>query len=218
MLETWSSLSRGAGNSILIQLLWYHIFFFHNTLALICILSSTLKAACKCTGFVHCTSSQHVECFLRCCWARCSNDLNNDLTCWAVRRFHKGSSWIKAENLGYARHCACVGSTCWALLCKCTRLCWATHGWPRNKENVEPCWAKNFSSFKCDSATEDSTPLNTSQQGVQMRLTCWAQHVDSLHSGQIQCICTRSREWHLARLKISPLYANKWQTFWNLGL
>ena len=25
------------------------------------------KVACKCTGFVHCTSFQHVECLLRCC-------------------------------------------------------------------------------------------------------------------------------------------------------
>ena len=69
---------------------------------------------------------------------------------------------------GYAGHCACVGSTCWALLCKCTRLCWATHGWPRNKGNVEQCWAKSLTSFKFD-----STRLNTSQQGVQMRSTCW---------------------------------------------
>ena len=99
MLETSSSLSRYGGNLILIQLLWYHIFFFHNTLALTCILSSTLKAACKCTGFVHCTSSQHVQCLLRCCWARCPNVLNNYSTCWAVRRFHKGSCLIMAENL-----------------------------------------------------------------------------------------------------------------------
>ena len=35
-------------------------------------------------------------------------------------------------------HCRCVGSTCWALLCKCTPLCWAPHGWPQNKGNVEP--------------------------------------------------------------------------------
>ena len=64
---------------------------------------------------------------------------------------------------------------------------------------------------------QDSTPFNTSQQGVQMRSTCWPQHVDSLHSGQIQCICMRPKELHLARLKISPLYANKWQAFWNLA-
>ena len=114
MLETWSSLSRYGGNLILVQLLGYHIFFFHSTLALICILSSILKAACKCTGLVHCTSSQHVECFSRCCWARWSNDLNNDLTCWGVRRFHKThvESWLRI--FGYAGHCACVGSTCWA--------------------------------------------------------------------------------------------------------
>ena len=37
---------------------------------------------------------------------------------------------------------------------------------------------------------QDSTPLNISQQGVQMRSTCWTQHVESLYSGQIQCICT----------------------------
>ena len=157
MLQTSSSLSRYGGNLILIQHLWSYIFFFHSTLALICILYFTLKAACKCTGFVHCTSSQHVECLLRCCWARCWNDLNNDLTCLAVRRFHKGSCWIM-RIFGYAGHCACVGSTCWALLCKCTWLCWATHGWPRNKENVEPCWAKSLTSFKFE-----STRLNTAQ-------------------------------------------------------
>ena len=50
-----------------LMILLYHIFFFHNTLALTCILSSTLKAACKCIGFVHCTSSQHIQCLLRCC-------------------------------------------------------------------------------------------------------------------------------------------------------
>jgi len=52
------------------------------------------KAACKCTGFVHCTSFEHVECLLRCCWAVCSNDLNNDSICWAFRRLHKDSCWI----------------------------------------------------------------------------------------------------------------------------
>ena len=76
-----------------------HFLLSKYTLAPLCILSSTFEAACKCTGFVYCTSSQHVECLLRCCWARCSNDLNNDLTCWVVRRFHKGSCWIMAENL-----------------------------------------------------------------------------------------------------------------------
>ena len=45
-------------------------------------------------------------------------------------------SWLRI--FGHARHCACVGSKCRALLCKCTRLCWATHGWQRNKGNVEP--------------------------------------------------------------------------------
>ena len=59
-------------------------------------------------------------------------------------------SWLRI-----AGHCASVGSTCWALLCKCTRLYWATHRWPRNKGNVEPCWAKSLTSFKFD-----STPLN----------------------------------------------------------
>ena len=56
---------------------------------------------CKCTVFVQCTSSQHVECLLRCCRSGCSNDLNNNTTCWAFRRFHKGSCWIMAENLRY---------------------------------------------------------------------------------------------------------------------
>ena len=69
---------------------------------------------------------------------------------------HVDSSW--PGIFGYAGHCACLGSTCWALLCKCTPLCWATHGWPRNKENVEPCWAKSLTSFKFD-----STRLNTAQ-------------------------------------------------------
>ena len=62
---------------------------------------------------------------------------------------------------------------------------------------------------------QDSTLLNTCQQVVQMRSTCWAQHVDSLYSGQIQCICTWLKEWDLATLKISPLHANKWKAFWN---
>ena len=79
---------------------------------------------------------------------------------------------------GYAGHCACVGSTSWALLCKFTRLCWTTHGWQRNKGNVErKVWpVSNLSQ-------QDSTPLNTSQQGVQMRSPCWAQHAESLYSG-----------------------------------
>ena len=41
---------------------------------------------------------------------------------------------------------------------KCTRLCWATHGWPWNKGNVDPCWAKSLTSFKFD-----STRLNIAQ-------------------------------------------------------
>ena len=63
--------------------------------------------------------------------------------------------WESLDTLGTAR---AWGSTCWALLCKCTRLCWATHGWPRNKENVELCWAKSLTSFKFE-----STRLNTAQ-------------------------------------------------------
>ena len=169
---------------------------------------STLKAAWKCIGFVHCTSSQHVECFLRCCWEPCSNDLNNDLTCWAVRRFHKGSCWIMAENLWIR----------WAL-----RV--------RGAQHVKRCCANalDFVELRMDDretkkmlsrvelkvcpvsnlTQQDSTSPNTSQRSVQMRWTCRAQHVDSLYRGQIQCIWTRLKEWDLARLKISPLYANK---------
>ena len=83
-------------------------------------------------------------------------------------------SWLRI--FGYAGHCACVGSTCWALLCKYTRLCWVTHGWPRNKGNVEPCWEKSLTSFKFD-----STRLNIAQHlstGCSNALnllssTCW---------------------------------------------
>ena len=53
---------------------------------------------------------------------------------------------------GYAGHCVCVGSNKF-------RLSWATHGWPRNKGNVEPCWAKSLTSFKFD-----STRLKTAQE------------------------------------------------------
>ena len=76
----------------------------------------------------------------------------------ALQATRKWCKWTMAI-FGYAGHCACVGSTSWALLCKCTRLCWATHGWPRNKGNVEPCWAKSLTSFKFD-----STRLKTAQE------------------------------------------------------
>ena len=104
----WSSLSRYGGNLILVQLLGYHTFFFHNTLALICILSSTPKAACKCTGFVHCTSSQHVECLLRCCWARLSNDrpqqwLNMLRSPKISQRLMLNHGWESLDTLGTAR-------------------------------------------------------------------------------------------------------------------
>ena len=98
------------------------------------------------------------------------------------------------EFFRYARHCACVGSTCWALLCKCTRLCWVTHGWPRNKGNVEPCWANS------NLTQQDSTPLSFSQQGVQLRSTCWAHFVEILYRGQIQCICTLLKKFPLQQL------------------
>ena len=89
-------------------------------------------------------------------------------------------SWLKI--FGYARHCACVGSTRGALLCKCTRLCWATHEWPRNKENVEPCKTKSLTSFKFDSTVSTPlTPLN--------RVFKCAQLVKSFYSGLIH-ICT----------------------------
>ena len=42
------------------------------------------------------------------------------------------------------------------------------HGWPRNKGNVErKVWPVS------NLTQQDSTPLNTSQQGVQMRSICW---------------------------------------------
>ena len=77
-------------------------------------------------------------------------------------------SWLRI--FGYTGYCACVGSTFWALLCKCTRLCWATHGWPRIKGDVEPCWAKSSTSFTFDStrlSTGCSNPLNL------LSSTCW---------------------------------------------
>ena len=43
---------------------------------------------------------------------------------------------------------------------------------------------RNVSPFS-NLTQQDSTPLNTSQQGVQMRSTCRAQCVESLNSGQI---------------------------------
>ena len=88
------------------------------------------KAACKRTGFVRCTSSQHVDCLLSAVfkWPQHVERSEDFTKVYA-------ESWLRI--LGYAGHCACVDSKCWALLCKCTRLCWATHGWPRNKGNVE---------------------------------------------------------------------------------
>ena len=148
MLETSSSLSRYKGNLILIQLLWCYIFFFHNTLALICILSSTLKPR---ANALHLSTVQALK-VLSVCWGVVERgvQMSEDFTKAHVE------SWLKI--FGYAGHCACVGSTCWALLCKCTRFCWATHEWPRNKENVEQCWAKSLTSFKFE-----STRLNTAQ-------------------------------------------------------
>ena len=160
---------------------------------------STLKAAWKCTGFFHCTSFQHVECLLRCCLARCSN----------VRRFHKGSCLIMAENL-WIRWALRVRGLNMLSLPVQVHSTLLSHAWMIAKQRK--CWAKSLTSFKFD-----STRFNTSQQGVQMRSTCWAQHVESLCCGQIQCIGTQLKEWDLARLKISPLYANKWQEFWNLA-
>jgi len=115
-------------------------------------------------------------------------------------------SWLKI--FGYARHCACVGSSRWALLCKCTRLCWATHGWPRNKENVEPCWAKSLTSFKFDSTVSTPlTPLNRVFKCVQV--------VESLYSGQIH-ICTLVR-WPNTVFKCLCLIHLYFQTIYDLA-
>ena len=88
---------------------------------------------------------------------RCYNNIVKELIFEDTAATRKWCEWTMAI-FPYAGHCACVGSTCWALLCKCSRLCWATHGWPRNKGNVEPCWAKSLTRFKFD-----STRLNTAQ-------------------------------------------------------
>ena len=80
-------------------------------------------------------------------------------------------------NFVYAGHCACpCACACWALLWNCSPFCWATHGWPRIKENVERCCAKSLTSFKFD-----ATRLNTVQHlstGCSNALnllssTCW---------------------------------------------
>ena len=84
-------------------------------------------------------------------------------------------SWLRI--LGYAGHCACVGSTCWVQ----THSTLLSHTWMTAKQRK--CWAvlsEKFDQFQIWLIkTQHSTPLNTSQQGVQMLSTCWAQHVES---------------------------------------
>ena len=129
---------------------------------------------------------------------------DNKMTSTITQQVEQSEDFTKVhvESLlrifGYAGHYVCVGSTCWALLCKCTRLCWATHGWSPNKGNVEPCWAKSLTSFK-----SDSTKLNTAQHlstGCSNRLnllssTCWElvqwTNLVHLHVAYV----TSSRKW-----------------------
>ena len=119
------------------------------------------KVACKYTGFVHCTSSQHVECLLMCCWARCSNDSTMTQQVKQSEDFTKAhvESWLRI--FGYAGHCACVGSTCWVLLCKCTRLCWAPYGYSDTKEMLSRVERRVWPVSNL--TQQGSTPLNTAQ-------------------------------------------------------
>ena len=63
--------------------------------------------------------------------------------------------------------------------------------WAQQVERIwTPCWEvlSGVESLWFNKTQHRSTPLNISQQGVQMCSICWAQHVESLYSGQLQCI------------------------------
>ena len=97
-------------------------------------------------------------------------------------------SWLRI--FGYALHCAWMGSTCWALMCKCTGLVEQHMDDHETKKNIEPSWAKSLTSFKFDSTRLNTARhLSTGRSNALNMLssTCWAK---SLRRGQIQWICT----------------------------
>ena len=102
------------------------------------------------------------------------------------QRLMLNHGWESLDTLGTG---ACVGSTCWALLCKCTRLCWAMHGWPPNKGNGKMLsrvelrvWpVSNFESTRLNTAQHLSTGCSNALNFLSSTSWQLAQWTNPLH-------------------------------------